>query len=158
MVYISLIGLIVWLGVFLVWKKDKRVQVLVLGDLGRSPRMLNHAQSLVQSGFIVDLIGYPGAPLPLVISNNPKIRQRPLTPAPKIPVGCSRWTYLVYAIKRIFGQSFQLFWLMMRLPSPTFILCQVISLNALKIKESARDSNIVLRTDHELASILKNYY
>lgn len=36
------------------------VQVVVLGDAGRSPRMQYHCLSLVQQQFKVDLIGYGG--------------------------------------------------------------------------------------------------
>lgn len=37
-----------------------RYQVLVLGDIGRSPRMQYHALSLAKHGVAVDLIGYVG--------------------------------------------------------------------------------------------------
>jgi beta-1,4-mannosyltransferase len=40
--------------------KAKRVAVLVLGDVGRSPRMQNHAVSLARAGWQVDLIGNKG--------------------------------------------------------------------------------------------------
>ncbi|KAJ1342614.1 hypothetical protein BSLG_002712 [Batrachochytrium salamandrivorans] len=43
--------------------EKRRVVVLVLGDLGHSPRMQNHALSLAQSGFTVDFIGYNESPL-----------------------------------------------------------------------------------------------
>lgn len=36
------------------------VQVVVLGDAGRSPRMQYHCLSLVQLNYNVDLIGYGG--------------------------------------------------------------------------------------------------
>ena len=36
------------------------VQVVVLGDAGRSPRMQYHCLSLVQLNYSVDLIGYGG--------------------------------------------------------------------------------------------------
>lgn len=36
------------------------VQVVVMGDIGRSPRMQYHALSLVEAGCQVDLIGYAG--------------------------------------------------------------------------------------------------
>lgn len=39
-------------------KKKNRVSVVVLGDIGRSPRMQYHALSLASHGFIVDIIGY----------------------------------------------------------------------------------------------------
>ena len=41
-------------------KKSNRVCVLVVGDIGRSPRMQNHVLSLTQSGFLVDFVGLPG--------------------------------------------------------------------------------------------------
>ena len=41
-------------------KKSNRVCVLVIGDIGRSPRMQNHAVSLAESGHVVDLVGLPG--------------------------------------------------------------------------------------------------
>lgn len=38
--------------------KKKNACVVVLGDIGRSPRMQYHAQSLIREGFNVDIIGY----------------------------------------------------------------------------------------------------
>lgn len=45
-------------------KRAVRVQVLVLGDIGRSPRMQYHALSIAKHGGTVDLIGYQGETLP----------------------------------------------------------------------------------------------
>lgn len=39
----------------------KRACVVVLGDIGRSPRMQYHALSLAREGFDVDIIGYSGS-------------------------------------------------------------------------------------------------
>lgn len=44
-------------------EKKKNVCVVVLGDIGRSPRMQYHAQSLIREGFNVDIIGYADSPL-----------------------------------------------------------------------------------------------
>jgi hypothetical protein len=41
----------------------KTAVVLVLGDVGRSPRMMYHAQSLVREGYGVTLVGYEGTSL-----------------------------------------------------------------------------------------------
>lgn len=41
-------------------KRRTRVQVLVLGDIGRSPRMQYHALSIAKKGGFVDLVGYLG--------------------------------------------------------------------------------------------------
>lgn len=37
------------------------VQVVVLGDLGRSPRMCNHAIEFEKRQYFVELIGYTGS-------------------------------------------------------------------------------------------------
>ena len=39
---------------------DKVVMVVVLGDVGRSPRMQYHCLSLVQNNFTVELVGFSG--------------------------------------------------------------------------------------------------
>ncbi|HEX9444938.1 MAG TPA: glycosyltransferase [Candidatus Binatia bacterium] len=58
------------------------VTVIVLGDLGRSPRMQYHALSLADSGARVDLIGYAGSALPKALREHPGIRCHLMTPAP----------------------------------------------------------------------------
>jgi beta-1,4-mannosyltransferase len=68
MFYILGLGVIVCLSIPLLLlyvlpfshNKAKRVAVLVLGDVGRSPRMQNHAVSLARAGWQVDLIGNRG--------------------------------------------------------------------------------------------------
>jgi beta-1,4-mannosyltransferase len=42
-------------------KPKATVQILVLGDIGRSPRMQYHAVSIAKRGGLVDIIGYHGA-------------------------------------------------------------------------------------------------
>ena len=39
---------------------ETRIQILVLGDIGRSPRMQYHALSVAKHGGQVDIIGYHG--------------------------------------------------------------------------------------------------
>lgn len=46
-----------------------RIQVLVLGDIGRSPRMQYHALSIAKHGGHVDLIGYHGRKQQYLIGN-----------------------------------------------------------------------------------------
>ncbi|HEY8926834.1 MAG TPA: glycosyltransferase [Polyangia bacterium] len=52
----------------------RRVAVVVLGDLGRSPRMQYHALALAREGASVDLIGYRGHPPDRAVSDHPRIR------------------------------------------------------------------------------------
>lgn len=42
------------------WKQGRTVQIVVLGDIGRSPRMQYHALSIAKHGGRVFLIGYHG--------------------------------------------------------------------------------------------------
>ena len=49
--------------------RKKTIAVVVLGDLDRSPRMLNHAVSAAQNGLDVTLVGYQGSSLPAQIIN-----------------------------------------------------------------------------------------
>jgi beta-1,4-mannosyltransferase len=50
-----------------------RVTVVVLGDLGRSPRMLYHARALADSGADVQLVGYEETELPPETATNPRV-------------------------------------------------------------------------------------
>jgi len=52
----------------------RRVAVVVLGDVGRSPRMQYHALALAGEGAAVDLIGYRGHPPDRAVSEHPRIR------------------------------------------------------------------------------------
>ena len=40
--------------------EDDHIQILVVGDVGRSPRMQYHAISVAKHGRQVDLVGYKG--------------------------------------------------------------------------------------------------
>jgi len=51
-----------------------RVAIVVLGDLGRSPRMCNHAIAAAQRGADVDLVGYRGTRCSAEIEQHPRIR------------------------------------------------------------------------------------
>ncbi|OGQ79730.1 MAG: hypothetical protein A3F90_15365 [Deltaproteobacteria bacterium RIFCSPLOWO2_12_FULL_60_19] len=63
-------------------KQGTRVTVIVLGDLGRSPRMRYHALALADSGVQVDLIGYAGSALPRALCGHPRIRCHLMAPMP----------------------------------------------------------------------------
>ena len=44
--------------------EDEHIQILVVGDIGRSPRMQYHGISVASHGRKVDLIGYKGECFP----------------------------------------------------------------------------------------------
>jgi len=52
----------------------KSVVIVVLGDIGRSPRMRFHALSLAKEGYLVHMIGYGGSALPKDLAKHKAIR------------------------------------------------------------------------------------
>jgi beta-1,4-mannosyltransferase len=88
--------------------------VVVLGDLGRSPRMQYHARSLADVGAEVDLVGYAGSDLPESIARHSKIRCHLLPPRP-IPALERFGTSLPGAVSliRIVVQAIKLFSLLL---------------------------------------------
>ena len=57
--------------------------VVVLGDVGRSPRMQYHTLSLANNGFSVDLIAYKGSRPIQQIENNVRIKQSLMNDVPE---------------------------------------------------------------------------
>ncbi|KAI9308091.1 chitobiosyldiphosphodolichol beta-mannosyltransferase-like protein [Cunninghamella echinulata] len=88
------------------------VQVVVLGDIARSPRICSHAISLADSGCTVDLIGYQETPLGVRLKTNRYIRVRPIYSAWSIPKGLPKLFYLLWAPFKAFFISLQLLWTM----------------------------------------------
>lgn len=81
---------------------QKNVCVLVLGDIGRSPRMQYHAISFAKEGFTVDVIGYPGSPPMREITENTLIRIHYLRSLPEMQNGIfSAYIYKVLIFPRI---------------------------------------------------------
>ncbi|KAJ5125159.1 hypothetical protein N7526_007336 [Penicillium atrosanguineum] len=85
--------------------KDKpSVQILVLGDIGRSPRMQYHALSIAKHGGEVFIIGYKESdPHPDVVSN-PKITIIPLRPHPAILQTSNKLLFTIYGPLKVLFQ------------------------------------------------------
>ncbi|ORZ29726.1 hypothetical protein BCR44DRAFT_54839 [Catenaria anguillulae PL171] len=100
---------------------QRSVAVLVLGDLGRSPRMQYHAISLAESGFHVDLIGYTDTALPCRLAH-PNISIRPIRSLPAAP---HRALFFAWAPIKAVLQVILLCWtLWITIPRPDRILVQ----------------------------------
>lgn len=85
------------------------VTVIVLGDLGHSPRMTYHAQSLAQMGYQVNLCGYLESSLPQFLYDNENITIY------EIPVihNALNLPYLLFALYKVLMQLWVLssmFW------------------------------------------------
>jgi beta-1,4-mannosyltransferase len=102
--------------------------VLVVGDLNRSPRMLNHCISLTESFpeiNEVSLIGYNGGDIRSDISSNPKIRQYYIRQGinkflRKLP----KFLFIFVALIKIITQIFSLSWILFRIPKFRFLILQ----------------------------------
>src|SRR5438067_2874028 len=76
----------------------KRAVVVVLGDLGRSPRMQRHARMLAESGFDVDVIGFGDTPMPSAVAA--AVRVHLLRSAPRIFAAAQLAFVLLFRIRR----------------------------------------------------------
>ncbi|KAF8475608.1 glycosyl transferases group 1-domain-containing protein [Kalaharituber pfeilii] len=87
---------------------EKRVVVLVLGDIGRSPRMQYHALSIVRNGGKVDLVGYnESVPRPEILSSD-SITIHPITPPPSLLTTSNKLLFPIFAPIKILFQLYSL--------------------------------------------------
>jgi len=102
----------------------KSVAIIVLGDIGRSPRMQYHALSLAQQAkFDVDLIGFSESEPLLELKSNPNIKIHPLY-VPKWEILARN--FLLRAFVKVFVQILSLFWILLfKISKPNYILVQV---------------------------------
>ena len=102
-----------------------RTAVIVIGDLGRSPRMQYHAASLAAAGNQVDLIGLEGAAIMPALAADARITVHRLPDrsfAGRSKGGVRRFVYS--SVARGLGQGARLFATLMRIPTPDAILVQ----------------------------------
>ncbi|KAJ3189365.1 mannosyltransferase [Gaertneriomyces sp. JEL0708] len=105
--------------------KKSRVVVLVLGDIGRSPRMQYHAVSLAKAGKEVYLVGYSGTEPIQSVKNEARIKLRYLPTPQKLLSSGSRVQYLTKAVLRSAKQILQILkLLLLDIPSPYALLVQ----------------------------------
>ena len=138
-----------------------RTAVIVLGDLGRSPRMQYHAVSLAAAGADVDLVGLDGAPVVPAVSANARIRCHRLPDrafAGRRKRGVRR--YVWGSALRACLQASRLFGTLMRMPKPDVILVQnppaVPTLSIAWLAARLRGSRLVIdwhNLSHTIAAV-----
>ena len=104
----------------------RNVTLVVLGDLGRSPRMQYHALALAEELAEVALIGYAGSDLHETLQRHPHIRCHRLR-APWLGgrQHLPRVLFLGYSLLRIVNQQCRLLWtLLFSVPKPDVVLVQ----------------------------------
>jgi len=73
--------------------RRKCAYVIVLGDIGSSPRMRYHATSLTKSGYFVQMIGYGSNNIPDDLEQNPSVWIRCMKEPPTFFEGKSNLGY-----------------------------------------------------------------
>jgi beta-1,4-mannosyltransferase len=90
-----------------------RVTILVLGDLGRSPRMLNHALALAENGADVCLGGYTETPVDSAVRSHPRIRLYRVRSLARAPEGAPRFWFLLVTALRSLCLLLESFWFLL---------------------------------------------
>jgi beta-1,4-mannosyltransferase len=88
--------------------RTRRVWIVVLGDIGCSPRMQNHCQSFAEKGNLVEVIGFVDSKPNQEILSDPRININKMTPFPDLQ------------FPRIIKYIFKIFWSVLSLLSIFF--------------------------------------
>lgn len=121
-------------------RSANRVQILVLGDIGRSPRMQYHALSIAKHGAQVHLIGYQESDIhPDILANPNAIKIHALDPAPAYLQTKDKRLFLIYGPLKVLFQIWTLWlalgyrtkpsrWMLVQNPPsiPTLIVAYVV--------------------------------
>ncbi|KAK9895940.1 glycosyltransferase family 33 protein [Cystobasidium minutum MCA 4210] len=105
---------------------SKSVAVIVLGDIGRSPRMMYHAQSLSQARYKVLLVGFAGTPVLKTLQEADNVQTIHIAQPPAWISKLPRVLFLIVApFKLVFGAISLWYTLVFGLPFfPKAILVQ----------------------------------
>ena len=105
----------------------RRVQILVLGDIGRSPRMRNHATSFARQDVEVDLVGYVESELPAEIQNDSHITVHRLPASPHFLQTTNRKLFMVLGPVKVLHQILFLILKLLELRQARWMVVQVSS-------------------------------
>ncbi|OJD16571.1 hypothetical protein AJ78_03262 [Emergomyces pasteurianus Ep9510] len=118
---------------------DVSVQIVVLGDIGRSPRMQYHALSIAKHGGNVSIIGYTGSSIHPGLLEHPRVSIIPLAWPPSICQTRNKHLFPFLAALKLLHQSWYLWlalayrsapaqWMLVQNPptAPTLMMAQVV--------------------------------
>ena len=109
-------------------KDPFNVAVVVIGDLNRSPRMLNHCVALSESFPDINeisLVGYNGGDIRGDIASNPKIKQYYINQGiNKLIRKLPKFLFIFVALIKIITEIFSLSWILLRIPKFKFLILQ----------------------------------
>ena len=118
-----LLGVLLWVACIRVRAIHQRTaMVVVLGDVGRSPRMCYHIASLVRHGWTVYVAGHFDTQLPRYLCT-PQVHRVPLWSPPSVFSKLPRAIFVLVAAVKVPMQTLSL-WLALvaRTPKPAVVL------------------------------------
>ncbi|KAF1984430.1 glycosyltransferase family 33 protein [Aulographum hederae CBS 113979] len=118
---------------------ETSVQMVVLGDIGRSPRMQYHAASIAKHGGRVDIIGYQESEIHPDLLSSPLVTIVPLDPAPSGLQTSNKLLFLILGPLKVLWQVWSLYralayrtqpakWMLVQNPPsiPTLAVAQLV--------------------------------
>ncbi|XP_058797980.1 chitobiosyldiphosphodolichol beta-mannosyltransferase [Phymastichus coffea] len=118
------VSFVVGLLIAFLFKRRQRTEsvcIIVLGDVGRSPRMQYHAASFAKEQYAVEIVGYKGSPPLEKLQNDPNVKIHYLHSYPDLKQNFSKT--LAYTVKVIW-QSTDLLYTLLFKCSSSFLLLQ----------------------------------
>lgn len=130
-------------------KKNQTVAILVLGDIGRSPRMQYHAASLSKAGFKVQIIGYKGTQPHASLLADQNIQYSFVPDVPAALVNGRPWLFPIFGPLKVLHQLFFLIIILgYAIDPPAYILVQnppsIPSLALAGLISAIRQSRLVI--------------
>ncbi|XP_064170731.1 chitobiosyldiphosphodolichol beta-mannosyltransferase [Anguilla rostrata] len=99
---------------------NRSVCVLVLGDIGRSPRMQYHVVSLSKHGYNVSFVGFLGTKPHQDVLGNERIKIIPISELTGLTAGPKILRY----VTKVILQSLQLLYVLLKIDAPSYVLMQ----------------------------------
>ena len=120
-IYTPFVFVFLYLALFRILKTPHHVCIVVLGDIGRSPRMLYHALSLADEGYKVWIVGYRGSVPPKRLTDNESIQFCYLKGTPAI---IDYLPKMFQYVLKVVWQSAALSWTLLLMPKMGSYLIQ----------------------------------
>ncbi|BGP42115.1 mannosyltransferase [Rhodotorula kratochvilovae] len=127
----------------------KSVALVVLGDIGRSPRMLYHAQSFARNGFTTYIVAHRGSKPPKELTDDPNVRFVYLDTPLAWSSALAKPLFLACLPLRILLSASGLLFALLALPvAPAFLFVQnppaIPTLAIVKLAASLRGSKVLI--------------
>ncbi|TNY22884.1 mannosyltransferase [Rhodotorula diobovata] len=127
----------------------KSVALVVLGDIGRSPRMLYHATSLASNGYTTHIVAYRGSPPPDALAQDPHVRFTYLAPPAPWVSALPRPLFVLLLPLKVLAGAWALLRALVAIPvAPAFLFVQnppaIPTLAVVKLVALARGSRVVI--------------